>query len=51
MKDIVGLKEGTVVACLGLGCKKLFNDGNIYGVKGHLVELKNTTGWRGVYGF
>lgn len=45
------MKESTVVACLGLNSKFLFNDDKVYGVKGHLVELANTTGLKGVLGF
>lgn len=51
IEDVLNLKESTVVACLGLNSKLLFKDNNVYGVKGHLIELANTTGIKGVFGF
>lgn len=39
MNDILKLREDTIIACLGLSSKKVFKDENVYGVKGHLIEL------------
>lgn len=36
---------------MGLGAKKVFKDENMYGVKGHLIEINNSTKIKGIFGF
>lgn len=50
-EDIINLDEKVIVNCTGLGSKHIFNDQNLYGVKGYLLEFENPTKIKGIYGF
>lgn len=43
-EEIIKLPYNTIVNCTGLSARKLFNDDNIYPVKGHMIYLKNQEG-------
>ena len=51
MNDVLELEDQTVIGCLGLSSKYVFNDEKVYGKRGHLIEMENTAGLKGVYGF
>lgn len=40
--DLLKLNEKFLINCLAFTSKKLFNDNQIYGKKGHLLEFRNT---------
>lgn len=43
-KDIAALSEKYVFNCMGIASGKIFNDANVYPVKGQLVVFKPTPG-------
>lgn len=45
------LPNRVIVNCLGLGSKNVFGDENMYGIKGHLLEIKNSTQIKAIFGF
>lgn len=40
ISDILALPESIVINCTGIGSKKLFNDTDLIGIKGHVVHIK-----------
>lgn len=51
LNDILHTPTKVIINCMGLGSKYIFNDKNVYGVKGHLLEMENSTKIKGIYGF
>ena len=43
LKEVFEIKQNLIVNCLGFGSKKVFNDDEVYGLKGHILEFANET--------
>lgn len=51
LNDVLGMPTKVLINCMGLGSKVIFKDNLVYGVKGHLIEIENSSKIRGIYGF
>ena len=43
------LKENNIVNCLGFASKIVFQDNDVYAVKGHILEFDNPTGFNEMF--